>query len=242
MSMAGVDLSVVPYGITTTQVMKTKNGNIIETKTFDKNRPPIIEPLFEPDPKLGTTVIPKYRECMRNHAASIGGHANDGCGEFMSAGARGTPESLICAACSCHRNFHRRVQCTTPAMLLYDVVPTCRIMKSDATFSDRRSETPDRGDELPSSRTMMVRNKRCRTKFTTEQKGRMLEYAERSGWRIQKPDDVALAQFCSEVGVERNVLKVWMQNNKNAHRRGEAVPTPEAAPPPHPPEHVGSEF
>lgn len=70
----------------------------------------------------------------------------------------------------------------------------------------------------------------------------MLEYAERSGWRIQKPDDVALAQFCSEVGVERNVLKVWMQNNKNAHRRGEAVPTPEAAPPPHPPEHVGSEF
>ncbi|KAJ6848962.1 ZF-HD homeobox protein [Iris pallida] len=29
-----------------------------------------------------------YRECMRNHAASIGGQAYDGCGEFMPAGRR----------------------------------------------------------------------------------------------------------------------------------------------------------
>uniref|UniRef100_A0A0C9RMF5 TSA: Wollemia nobilis Ref_Wollemi_Transcript_10957_1860 transcribed RNA sequence n=1 Tax=Wollemia nobilis TaxID=56998 RepID=A0A0C9RMF5_9CONI len=50
----------------------------------------------------------RYRECLKNHAASIGGHAIDGCGEFMPSGEDGTLEALKCAACGCHRNFHRR--------------------------------------------------------------------------------------------------------------------------------------
>lgn len=52
-----------------------------------------------------------YRECLKNHAASLGGHALDGCGEFMpSLTASWTdPTSLKCAACGCHRNFHRRI-------------------------------------------------------------------------------------------------------------------------------------
>ncbi|XP_057853129.2 zinc-finger homeodomain protein 4 [Cryptomeria japonica] len=50
----------------------------------------------------------KYRECRKNHAASIGGYAVDGCGEFMPSGEEGTSAALKCAACSCHRNFHRR--------------------------------------------------------------------------------------------------------------------------------------
>ncbi|KAJ1283254.1 hypothetical protein BS78_03G114500 [Paspalum vaginatum] len=50
-----------------------------------------------------------YRECQRNHAASIGGHSVDGCREFMASGAEGTPAALLCAACGCHRSFHRRV-------------------------------------------------------------------------------------------------------------------------------------
>ncbi|GLJ20251.1 hypothetical protein SUGI_0367640 [Cryptomeria japonica] len=50
----------------------------------------------------------RYRECQKNHAASIGGHALDGCGEFMPSGEDGTLEALKCAACNCHRNFHRR--------------------------------------------------------------------------------------------------------------------------------------
>ncbi|KAL0342961.1 UNVERIFIED_CONTAM: Zinc-finger homeodomain protein 1 [Sesamum angustifolium] len=51
---------------------------------------------------------PRYKECLKNHAVGIGGHAVDGCGEFMPAGEEGTLESLRCAACNCHRNFHRR--------------------------------------------------------------------------------------------------------------------------------------
>ncbi|KAF8695280.1 hypothetical protein HU200_037499 [Digitaria exilis] len=53
---------------------------------------------------------PMYRECLKNHAASLGGHAVDGCGEFMPSPAANPadPTSLKCAACGCHRNFHRR--------------------------------------------------------------------------------------------------------------------------------------
>ena len=53
-------------------------------------------------------VVVQYRECQRNHAASIGGHAVDGCREFMASGADGTAAALLCAACGCHRSFHRR--------------------------------------------------------------------------------------------------------------------------------------
>ncbi|WKA04621.1 hypothetical protein VitviT2T_022637 [Vitis vinifera] len=50
----------------------------------------------------------RYGECQKNHAAGIGGHAVDGCREFMASGQEGTSSELICAACGCHRNFHRR--------------------------------------------------------------------------------------------------------------------------------------
>lgn len=50
----------------------------------------------------------KYKECLKNHAASMGGNATDGCGEFMPSGEEGSLEALTCSACNCHRNFHRK--------------------------------------------------------------------------------------------------------------------------------------
>ncbi|KAG8379187.1 hypothetical protein BUALT_Bualt07G0062200 [Buddleja alternifolia] len=50
----------------------------------------------------------RYVECQKNHAANIGGYAVDGCREFMAGGEDGTAAALSCAACGCHRNFHRR--------------------------------------------------------------------------------------------------------------------------------------
>ncbi|KAF3635949.1 Mini zinc finger protein 1 [Capsicum baccatum] len=47
----------------------------------------------------------RYVECQRNHAASVGGYVVDGCREYMPDSTSGT---LNCAACGCHRNFHRR--------------------------------------------------------------------------------------------------------------------------------------
>ncbi|CBI38260.3 unnamed protein product, partial [Vitis vinifera] len=48
-----------------------------------------------------------YRECLRNHAASLGSYATDGCGEFTLDAT--SPGGLLCAACGCHRNFHRKL-------------------------------------------------------------------------------------------------------------------------------------
>ncbi|KAG2384023.1 Mini zinc finger protein [Vigna angularis] len=50
----------------------------------------------------------KYGECQKNHAANVGGYAVDGCREFMASGGEGTTAALTCAACGCHRNFHKR--------------------------------------------------------------------------------------------------------------------------------------
>ncbi|XP_040990488.1 mini zinc finger protein 1-like [Juglans microcarpa x Juglans regia] len=50
----------------------------------------------------------RYVECQKNHAANIGGYAVDGCREFMANGMEGTNGVLTCAACGCHRSFHRR--------------------------------------------------------------------------------------------------------------------------------------
>ncbi|CAN0877287.1 Zinc-finger homeodomain protein 2 [Linum grandiflorum] len=55
-----------------------------------------------------STAPVRYRECLKNQAVGIGGHAVDGCGEFMAAGEEGSLAALKCAACNCHRNFHRK--------------------------------------------------------------------------------------------------------------------------------------
>lgn len=43
----------------------------------------------------------------------------------------------------------------------------------------------------------------------------MHEFAERVQWKIQRSDEDLIKEFCSEIGVERGVLKVWMHNNKS---------------------------
>ncbi|XP_020236384.1 zinc-finger homeodomain protein 10 [Cajanus cajan] len=63
-----------------------------------------------PPPPPPSSMVVSYKECLKNHAATIGGHALDGCGEFMPSSSTNPtdPRSLKCAACGCHRNFHRR--------------------------------------------------------------------------------------------------------------------------------------
>lgn len=263
--MKGMELSVVPYA----RSAKMEVDDVEVDDETAENKPMVM------NPKAGGAVKSRYRECMRNHAASIGGHANDGCGEFMpSSGGAGDSASLTCAACGCHRNFHRRevpggvpplhhhLMHSPPPhahpMLLYNNTPSPKHALPHKFLGvpafggvdhhhphhhhhhhqddgerpyDRRSETPER-EEVQMATTVATKNKRFRTKFTPEQKERMLELAEKLGWRIQKQDDVVLSQFCSEIGVKRNVLKVWMHNNKNAHRRREAPPQSPPSPPP----------
>ncbi|XP_021274129.1 zinc-finger homeodomain protein 4-like [Herrania umbratica] len=59
--------------------------------------------------------VVRYRECLKNHAAAMGGNATDGCGEFLPSGEEGSLEAFKCSACNCHRNFHRKeVECDCP--------------------------------------------------------------------------------------------------------------------------------
>ncbi|KAI3508847.1 hypothetical protein L1887_23867 [Cichorium endivia] len=177
----------------------------------------------------------RYRECLKNQAVGIGRLAVDGCGEFMPAGDEGTLEALRCAACNCHRNFHRKVpevqqenqatfhhhQMAQPAYYHHhNPSGYLHVMTSPPSDHQRPLALPptsrDDVEEIsnPSS-SGGGSKKRFRTKFTQYQKDRMLAFSEASGWRIQKEDEGSVQQFCAETGISRQVLKVWMHNNKH---------------------------
>nr|ABY61029.1 zinc finger-homeodomain protein 1 [Asparagus officinalis] len=179
-------------------------------------------------PKKPAAVV-KYRECLKNHAASIGGNATDGCGEFMPSGEEGTLEALKCSACGCHRNFHRKETEGDPfggnpscdcrrnfigghghkGVLIPRPTPHSMIMPLGAASAMQTSES----DEMMPRPPLM--KKRFRTKFSAEQKEKMLAFAERAGWKLQKQEEGVVQRFCQEIGVKRRVLKVWMHNNKH---------------------------
>ncbi|KAL5988444.1 hypothetical protein ACLOJK_036208 [Asimina triloba] len=146
---------------------------------------------------MGSEGNETYRECVRNHAATLGSYATDGCGEFTAD--ESSAGGLNCAACGCHRNFHRKVYLTA---------------RSDSPmfvgFGRAWSAEPPEADRTG--------KKRSRTKFSAEQKEKMLRFAEKIGWRIQRGDGDGdeIGHFCKEIGVSRQVFKVWMHNHKNS--------------------------
>ncbi|KAG6398855.1 hypothetical protein SASPL_140326 [Salvia splendens] len=177
-----------------------------------------------------------YNECMKNHAAGIGGHALDGCGEFMPPPLSTTavpPSALTCAACGCHRNFHRRdpesptSAAITPPFLDFRHPPLPKrfsLSPPPATALPQphvRFSSAD--DHYPAPVTPTVENpigrKRFRTKFSQIQKEKMRSFSVKLGWKMQKSNDAAVKEFCNEIGVSKGVLKVWMHNNKNICRR-----------------------
>ncbi|RWW01296.1 hypothetical protein GW17_00035676 [Ensete ventricosum] len=220
----------------------------------------------------------KYKECLRNHAAAIGGHILDGCGEFMPGGGPSTPEALKCAACGCHRSFHRKDGDTDvngdnsyhhhhhqhgavhlPLLLppphpqshpynqqkpfpfgFPSSPPSLAVPLSAAVMAFGGNTCGSGGTTTESSSEERIKagaptpatamRKRFRTKFTAEQKQKMLAFAERVGWRILKQEEAVVEQFCAEVGVRRQVLKVWMHNNKHANTK----PQQQLQPPPPP--------
>ncbi|XP_004512050.1 zinc-finger homeodomain protein 6 [Cicer arietinum] len=195
-----------------------------------------------------TTTKICYRECLKNHAASMGSHVVDGCGEFMPSGEEGTPESFKCAACDCHRNFHRKhVQqqhvpnpnyhlnfptpsssnrfshvLTTPTNSSGQVQPLMMTFggAAESSSEDLNMFQCNAGAQF-SLQAQPVSKKRMRTKFSQEQKDKMMEFAEKVGWKIQKTDEQEVQQFCSQVGIKRQVFKVWMHNNKQAMKKNQ---------------------
>ncbi|XP_052209199.1 zinc-finger homeodomain protein 1-like [Diospyros lotus] len=56
--------------------------------------------------------------------------------------------------------------------------------------------------------------KRPRTRFSKEQKERMLGLAEKVGWKVRKENREAIRQVCDEIGVLPLNFKIWVRNNK----------------------------
>ncbi|KAI0494647.1 hypothetical protein KFK09_024788 [Dendrobium nobile] len=214
-----------------------------------------------------------YRECLKNHAASLGGHALDGCGEFMPSltANHADPTSLKCAACGCHRNFHRRIAIRHRAAGAAASGDDCLEGEGERDGRDDDGEDVDVDGSRPRSPSLSpppyfssaphmllalsngVRDgdspagagrsftiptpvvsvtplrKRFRSKFSPEQKDRMLELSERLGWRLQKRDEELVEKYCNEIGIGKGVFKVWMHNNKHnlfghsGSRRGETM-------------------
>ncbi|XXG87644.1 hypothetical protein AAC387_Pa11g2279 [Persea americana] len=182
---------------------------------------------------ISTSKQPLYKECLRNHAASLGGHALDGCCEFMPSplSSPSDPSSLKCAACGCHRNFHRRdddgdgdddddnddhsrsqnQNPTSPSPLTLSA-PHMLLALSAGGHSTPPTHDEANGGVNP---VAMVVRKRFRTKFTREQKEKMQELSERLGWKMRKQDEGLVEELCKEIGVGKDVFKVWMHNNKS---------------------------
>lgn len=208
----------------------------------------------------------QYKECLKNHAAATGRQVLDGCGEFMPSGEQGTTESLKCAACDCHRNFHRKEiegeshyvtngsynirrssmppqyplshhyhhhhqflgrlpagstgNPSPPTMMLFGGGGFGTVAESSSedlnNFDQSNYST---GAHASVQQKKHALNKRFRTKFSTDQKEEMMEFAEKLGWRIQKHDEHEVHQFCTQVGVKRQVFKIWMHNNKQAMKK-----------------------
>ncbi|KAK9118166.1 hypothetical protein Scep_016259 [Stephania cephalantha] len=188
-----------------------------------------------------------YWECLRNHAASLGSYATDGCGEFtLDDSSSNGGSSLKCAACGCHRNFHRKVVLVvgtagggTTAVGVGNhrsglLGPRGVLVSSGHGGGSSSSRDVDTSGHVElieygshHHEAMAERSgggggeggkKRVRTKFSAEQKEKMLGFAEKLGWRIRRKEgeDDEIERFCRSVGVSRQVFKVWMHNHKSS--------------------------
>lgn len=173
-----------------------------------------------------------YRECMKNHAASLGGHSIDGCGEFLPSGSEGL-DAFKCAACSCHRNFHRKeVEGSAQGCDFchkdpkrFSLGPPTPALVAAPTSTNGHMVAPlhfPHSDD-PSAYTESHKRRRHRTIFTLEQKEKMFFFAESLGWKILKHDEDSVQSFCDDVGVPRRIFRVWMHNHKHNMKRQNSV-------------------
>ncbi|KAL4383918.1 hypothetical protein GQ457_15G016530 [Hibiscus cannabinus] len=124
--------------------------------------------------------ICRYKECRRNHAASFGRYAIDGCREFICC----RDDVFMCAACGCHRSFHRKDYPSTslhppqapflaplPLASHNGLTGETSLFIKDPNNTDAGSETL-RGAEVEEHHNTNKRAKRSR--LTPEQKNKMM--------------------------------------------------------------------
>ncbi|CAN4110697.1 unnamed protein product [Withania somnifera] len=194
--------------------------------------------------------VVKYFECRHNYAASSMGHVLDGCGEFFPTGPPETPESFICAACHCHRNFHRKMEVEMEDRMELPILsidhyshgipsPTVIVDGSQHPYLERphhprQTFNKNKGFAIPAQGTEMdggeievdEQSGFKRKRLSDYQKERVLAFAEEvMGWRWTKYNDKVIP-FCDEIGITPSYLKNWMDNNRRKigkHIRGKRM-------------------
>ncbi|KAI9107333.1 hypothetical protein K1719_021721 [Acacia pycnantha] len=166
-----------------------------------------------------------YKECLHNHAASLGKVARDGCYEFLQPNIdSGLPEAaLLCAVCNCHRNFHRKQVIYTPIMTVDTETSPPQTQQqpdfpAEATMAAAAEENADNAMAVevapPPQQPQQRRKRKTRTKFTDEQVSRLKSFAQGLGWTSKSAGKEEILNFCSEVGISRRKLVVWLNNNR----------------------------
>ncbi|GFY85342.1 homeobox protein 21 [Actinidia rufa] len=185
----------------------------------------------------GETVV-RYRECQHNYAARVMRYTFDGCGDFLPRGEPGTSKFMLCGVCGCHRNFHRREEMYLPRsshqtsrVQLFNRPTTTAFPppQSHNVKHARVGNPPTLESPLTApldheeAKEIGMKRKR-RTNFTQAQKDRMRVFSEKLGWKL-KGHGKEIHQFCEDIGITRQILKVWINNNKRLMRHGQQSST-----------------
>ncbi|KAI6677233.1 hypothetical protein NL676_038029 [Syzygium grande] len=169
-----------------------------------------------------------YNECLHNHAASLGRYMVDGCNEYSP---KNTSADLLCAACGCHRNYHRKITVCDPditeASGNYSPGDHNIIAPKEESFNHEAVlpmlVTGGEGDKLKQlvEPAQHERKKRPKSKFTKEQIEEMRAFAEKLGWSTRGRGLVPeISVFCANLGISKVVFTTWLYNNKKHYGCG----------------------
>ncbi|CAL0327350.1 unnamed protein product [Lupinus luteus] len=156
-----------------------------------------------PENKSKGNSTPKTKTSATTQNAIITAAPSQNDAPTLGSGEEGTTEVAICVVCNCHRNFHRQeisngVCATTTTTTSWCWLPQPRggsftgVPPQPFAFTtayDGGSNLDEKDISNPGGSGGSGRaKKRFRTKFSKEQKDKMLAFAEKIGWRIQKHD------------------------------------------------------
>ncbi|KAI3408460.1 ZF-HD dimerization-type domain-containing protein, partial [Psidium guajava] len=164
-----------------------------------------------------------YNECLHNHAARMGKYMVDGCSEYSP---KSHSTDLLCAACGCHRNYHRKVTIIdlemTEASGKYSPGGQNMITPNEESFGLEvalqmlnAGGEEERLNQLVAPAQLEKKQRRRKSKFTNEQVDQMRTFSERLGWSTRDRTRAAeIKEFCANMGISGTVFKTWLHNNK----------------------------
>ncbi|GER41467.1 homeobox protein 26 [Striga asiatica] len=194
-------------------------------------------------------IIAMYKECLHNHAAHAGGYALDGCSLFEPGGPSGTRHSATCAACGCHRSFHRRVEVDLPRR--HDGDGPTAVPSPDPPHSRqppppppghraqpspefpnlppappqaRRGTTPGHGQFARREAGVDGGSRGQGRRLDKSQSKRLRVIAEVNDWKMFRDySKEEIVSICEEVGINKSCFKAWVAYHRHGQMSRQAV-------------------